>query len=57
MKRKQPADVWDGRALQQEEGMTRLWSPAELSSPGGRTGKVERKGWGTEVGEGAASFG
>lgn len=57
MKGKQPTDVWDGRALQQEEGMTRFWSLVELSSPGGRTGKVERKGWGTEVGEGTASFG
>lgn len=39
MKGKQPTDMWDGRALQQEEGMTRFWSLVELSSPGERTGR------------------
>lgn len=43
----------DGRALRQGEGMTRLWSPAELSSLGGRTGKMARRGRETEVQEGA----
>lgn len=41
---KQPTALWDNRLLQQKEGMARLWSLAELSNLGGKTGKVERKG-------------
>lgn len=57
VKGKPPTNVWEGKALQQEEGMTSLWPGTDLGNLGGRSGKVERKGWRTEVGEGAAGFG
>lgn len=53
MEGKPPTGVRDGRALRQQEGMTRLWSPAKLSSLRGRTGQMVRKVRGTEVQEGA----
>lgn len=57
VKGKPPTCGWEGKALQQEEGTPSLWPGTDLGNLGGRSGKVERKGWRTGVGEGAAGFG
>ena len=57
MKSKQPADVWDFRALQHEGGTINLGGSGRTQQPERENREVERKGWGTEVGEGPQVFG
>ena len=49
--------MWDFRALQHEGGTINLGGSGRTQQPERENREVERKGWGTEVGEGPQVFG